>query len=131
MYSKMQGRGGIAGQIRQVIAHLVSNAVDAVPVNGRVWMRTEQLLNEVEILVGDSGAGMSKAEQSSLFRPFYSTKGDLGNGLGLYISNEIAERHRGRFLVESVVGKGTIVRLRLPVSAALPVGNRPQPFSSR
>jgi light-regulated signal transduction histidine kinase (bacteriophytochrome) len=105
---------GICGQIRQVIAHLVSNALDAVQVGGKVWMRAEPLLNEVEILVGDAGVGMSKSEQVSLFTPFYSTKGDLGNGLGLYISNEIAERHQGRFLVESVVGKGTLVRLRLP-----------------
>jgi PAS domain S-box-containing protein len=106
---------GIAGQIRQVVAHLVSNALDAVPVGGRIWMRTEQLLNEVEILVGDAGIGMDKAQQSSLFRPFYSTKGDLGNGLGLYISQEIADRHKGRFSVESVPGNGTIVRLRLPL----------------
>lgn len=108
---------GIAGQIRQVIAHLVSNALDAVPVGGKVWMRAEQLLNEVEILVGDAGSGMSKTEQSALFRPFNSTKGDYGNGLGLYISLEIAERHHGRFMVESVLGKGTIMRLRLPAVA--------------
>jgi signal transduction histidine kinase len=97
---------GIAGQLRQIVAHLISNALDAVPVGGKVWMRAEQLLNEVEILVGDDGCGMAKVEQASLFRPFYSTKGDLGNGLGLYISNEIAERHQGRFVVESVSGKG-------------------------
>jgi PAS domain S-box-containing protein len=109
---------GIPSQIRQVIAHLISNALDAVPVGGRVWMRAEQLLNEVEILVGDAGIGMSKTEQASLFRPFYSTKGDYGNGLGLYISNEIAERHQGRFLVDSVLGKGTIIRLRLPAVRA-------------
>jgi len=108
---------GIAGQIRQVIAHLVSNALDAVPVGGKVWIRAEQLLNEVEILVGDAGSGMSKTEQSALFRPFNSTKGDYGNGLGLYISLEIAERHHGRFMVESVLGKGTIMRLRLPAVA--------------
>jgi signal transduction histidine kinase len=105
---------GIVGQIRQVIAHLVSNALDAVPVGGKVWMRAEHLFNEVEILVGDAGLGMSEAEQSALFRPFHSTKGDYGNGLGLYISQEIAERHHGRFIVESVLGKGTIMRLRLP-----------------
>jgi PAS domain S-box-containing protein len=106
---------GIAGQLRQIVAHLISNALDAVPVGGKVWMRAEQLLNEVEILVGDGGCGMTKVEQASLFRPFYSTKGDLGNGLGLYISSEIAERHQGRFVVESVPRKGTIVRLRLPM----------------
>jgi light-regulated signal transduction histidine kinase (bacteriophytochrome) len=108
---------GIAGQIRQVIAHLVSNALDAVPVGGKVWMRAERLLSDVEILVGDAGSGMSQAQQSALFRPFNSTKGDYGNGLGLYISLEIAERHHGRFVVESVLGEGTIMRLRLPAMA--------------
>ena len=80
----------------------------------------QQFLNEVEVLIGDAGKGMTNLEQASLFRPFYSTKGDYGNGLGLYISNEIAERHDGRFLVESVVGNGTIVRLRLPLVGPTP-----------
>lgn len=106
---------GIVGQLRQIVAHLVSNAIDAVPVGGKVWLKAEQLQNEVELLVGDDGVGMSTVEQHSLFRPFYSTKGDLGNGLGLYISHEIAERHQGRILIESVGGHGTTVRLRLPI----------------
>jgi signal transduction histidine kinase len=54
------------------------------------------------------------AVQSHLFQPFYSTKGDLGNGLGLYIAKEIAERHQGRLMIESRLGGGTTVRLRLP-----------------
>ena len=49
-----------------------------------------------------------------LFEPFYSTKGDLGNGLGLYISYEIVERHGGSLLVRSQVGIGTEIRVRLP-----------------
>lgn len=110
---------GIVGQIRQIVAHLVSNALDAVPVGGKVWLKAEQLQNEVEILVRDNGAGMSDVEQLSLFRPFYSTKGDLGNGLGLYISNEIAERHQGRLIIESATGQGTTVRFRLPAGARL------------
>lgn len=105
---------GIVGQLRQVLTHLVSNALDATPSGGRVWMRIDRLGNDVEFLVGDAGEGMTEAEQSSLFQPFYSTKGDLGNGLGLYISKEIAERHQGQLAVESVKGQGTITRLRIP-----------------
>jgi light-regulated signal transduction histidine kinase (bacteriophytochrome) len=105
---------GIVGQIRQILAHLVSNALDAAFVGGNVWLRAEQLQNEIEIVVVDDGVGMSEAEQSYLFDPFYSTKGDLGNGLGLYIAKEIAERHKGRFLIESKLGSGTTIRLRLP-----------------
>lgn len=105
---------GIVGQMRQILAHLVSNALDAALPDGNVWLRAEQLLNEIEILVADDGVGMNETEQSHLFQPFYSTKGDLGNGLGLYIAKEIAERHQGRFLIESKPGGGTTVRLILP-----------------
>ena len=76
--------------------------------------RAEQLQNNIEIVGGNDGVGMCEKEQSHLFQPFYSTKGDLGNGLGLYISKEIAERHQGSFLIESKLGGGTTVRLRLP-----------------
>jgi PAS domain S-box-containing protein len=105
---------GIVGQIRQILAHLVSNALDAVAVGGNVLLRAEQLEDEIQIVVIDDGVGMSEAEQNHLFQPFYSTKGDLGNGLGLYISKEIAERHQGSFLVASTSGGGTTIRLRLP-----------------
>jgi light-regulated signal transduction histidine kinase (bacteriophytochrome) len=105
---------GIVGQLQQILAHLVSNALDAALVGGNVRLRAEKVANEIEILVIDDGVGMSEIEQSHLFQPFYSTKGDLGNGLGLYIAKEIAERHKGRFLIESKPGSGTTVRLRLP-----------------
>jgi light-regulated signal transduction histidine kinase (bacteriophytochrome) len=109
---------GIVGQIRQILAHLVSNAVDAVKLGGNVRLRAEQLQGEIEIVVEDDGTGMTEAEQSHLFQPFYSTKGDLGNGLGLYISKEIADRHQGSFVVDSVPGGGTAMRLRLPAPDA-------------
>ena len=105
---------GVIGQVRQVVANLVSNAVDAVPVGGTIWLNARMHDDMTEIVVGDDGPGMSAEAQKQLFQPFYSTKGDLGNGLGLYISHEIAERHGGLLIVESVVGMGTQVRLRLP-----------------
>jgi signal transduction histidine kinase len=105
---------GVVGQIRQVMANLVSNALDAVPVGGRVWLEAQTGEGELEITVRDEGEGMSEETQRQLFRPFFSTKGDLGNGLGLYISNEIVERHGGRLAVESALGIGTTMRISLP-----------------
>jgi light-regulated signal transduction histidine kinase (bacteriophytochrome) len=107
---------GVVGQIRQVLANLVSNALDAAPVGGQIWL--DAVANEptIEIVVRDDGAGMSKEVQRQLFQPFFSTKGDLGNGLGLYISNEIVERHGGRLLVESRLGSGTAMRIHLPAN---------------
>jgi signal transduction histidine kinase len=97
-----------------VLANLVSNALDAAPLGGHIWL--DAVANEptIEIVVRDDGAGMSKDVQRQLFQPFFSTKGDLGNGLGLYISNEIVERHGGRLLVESRPGSGTAMRVHLP-----------------
>jgi signal transduction histidine kinase len=104
----------VIGQIRQVMANLVSNALDAVSVGGRVWLEATTGEGGLEILVRDEGEGMSEETQRQLFRPFFSTKGDLGNGLGLYISNEIVERHGGRLAVESTLGIGTTMRISLP-----------------
>ena len=109
---------GVIGQIRQVMANLVSNALDAVSVGGRVWLEATANNGELEILVRDEGEGMDEKTQRQLFRPFFSTKGDLGNGLGLYISNEIVERHGGRLAVESTLGVGTTMRIRLPNAVA-------------
>ena len=98
---------GVVGQIRQVMANLVSNALDAVSVGGRVWLEATTGEGGLEIVVRDEGEGMSEETQRQLFHPFFSTKGDLGNGLGLYLSNEIMERHGGRVAVESTLGVGS------------------------
>ena len=109
---------GVIGQIRQVMANLVSNALDAVSVGGTVWLEATAGEGELEIAVRDEGEGMSKETQRQLFHPFFSTKGDLGNGLGLYSSNEIVERHGGRLTVESTLGIGTTMRISLPDAGA-------------
>ena len=71
----------------------------------------------MEIVVRDEGHGMNDETLRNLFQPFYSTKGDLGNGLGLYISHEIVERHGGSLTVKSQLGAGTEARVRLPAHA--------------
>jgi light-regulated signal transduction histidine kinase (bacteriophytochrome) len=105
---------GVISQLQQVLANLVSNAVDAVPVGGRVWMSAKASSGGMEVEVGDEGSGMSEDTRRKIFQPFYSTKGDLGNGLGLYISQEIVERHGGELTVLSEMGAGTRVIIGLP-----------------
>ena len=105
---------GNLDQITQVLANLVSNALQAVPVGGRVWVNYTAYMDTTEITIRDEGHGMSEETFRNLFQPFYSTKGDLGNGLGLYISREIVERHHGTITVTSELGKGTEVTLRFP-----------------
>lgn len=106
---------GILGQIRQVVANLVSNAVDAARLGGNVWMEAKATTDGgVELIVGDDGVGMSPDQLHQLFEPFFSTKGDLGNGLGLYISEEIVARHGGEIRCESTLGNGAEFTVTLP-----------------
>lgn len=108
---------GITGQLRQVLANLVSNAIDASPIGGSVTVSVladGEKGRETGFAVEDNGVGIPQEVQKRLFEPFYSTKGDLGNGLGLYISREIVERHHGAIEVESVAGRGTTMRVLLP-----------------
>ena len=109
---------GVVGQIRQVVANLVSNALDAVPEGGHVWLSAAGKGSMMEIEVRDDGSGMSEETRRQILNPFFSTKGDLGNGLGLYISNEIVERHGGEIVVESALGVGTAIRVQLPLLAS-------------
>jgi signal transduction histidine kinase len=105
---------GIAGQVRQVLTNLISNAIDAVRVGGSIWLSATEHENGTEIAVRDNGQGMNEETRRQLFQPFYSTKGDLGNGLGLYISQEIVERHGGKIIVETIEGQGTQMKIFFP-----------------
>jgi PAS domain S-box-containing protein len=105
------------GQIEQVMANLIANAIQAVPVGGHIWLGAVAHGKTMEIVVRDTGHGMTDETVRNLFQPFYSTKGDLGNGLGLYISHEIVQRNSGSIVVESKRGTGTEVRISLPAIA--------------
>ncbi len=109
---------GIVSQIRQLMAHLLSNAIDAVAVGGEVTLNASRRASMLYLTVHDDGVGISTDDQRRLFQPFFSTKGDLGNGLGLYISKEIAERHAGTIEIESTPGDGTTAQVTLPATPA-------------
>jgi PAS domain S-box-containing protein len=95
------------GEIRQVIANLVGNAIDALPGGGRIVIRAAvsrdwiHNASGVVITVADDGTGMDEATRSRIFEPFFSTKGNTGTGLGLWVSSEIAAKHQGRIQVRS------------------------------
>lgn len=108
-----------AGEMRQVLANLVSNAVDAMTQGGVLTLCTRQVGSEIEIEVGDSGAGISPEVQNQIFEPFFTTKGDGGTGLGLSISAEIVARHEGRLTLLSSTesgSSGTRFIISLPAS---------------
>lgn len=114
------------GEIRQVLANLVGNAIDALPEGGRLELRTtpvfdwEQRVPGVRVTVADNGTGMDAATKNRIFEPFFSTKGITGTGLGLWISRDIVEKHKGRLGVWSHKRSddsdgGTVFTLFLPV----------------
>lgn len=73
-------------------------------------------------MVADQGGGMSRATLTKLFNPFFTTKGITGTGLGLWVSKEIIERHRGAITVRSSQkggASGTVFRVFLPFDAVV------------
>lgn len=116
-------------QLEQVMLNLAANARDAMPEGGRVWItlrrrniETEQALTPdrippgsyAEIEVRDSGLGMDAATMRQIFEPFFSTKGQRGNGLGLAMVHGIVRQSGGYIGVESEPGQGTAFRIFLP-----------------
>lgn len=112
------------GEIRQVISNLVSNALDALPQEeGRLCLRSRVAHDlhtgkpMLTLTVADNGSGITPDVLKKMFRPFYTTKGMMGTGLGLWISQEIVNRHNGKLRVRSRQGKGTVFTIALPYDA--------------
>jgi PAS domain S-box-containing protein len=103
----------IAGEIKQVLANLIANAIDATPAGGIVEISVSRLEDCVEIIVSDTGSGISQANRKHLFEPFFTTKADVGTGLGLWVSKGIIEKHGGSILVDDAAEQGTTFRVRL------------------
>jgi signal transduction histidine kinase len=107
------------GELRQVIANLVGNALDAMPDGGRLILRIRKFMNHqtgklcVRRTVADTGVGMDAEVLSRVFEAFYTTKGSAGNGLGLWLSLEIMKKCGSSMRVRSAVQRGTVFHLSL------------------
>jgi signal transduction histidine kinase len=108
---------GIGAELREVLMNLIFNAVDAIPGEGAVTLRTRQQDGEVILEVIDTGVGMSADVRQRCLEPFFTTKGDHGTGLGLAMVFGIIKRHQGTLEIDSEPGKGTTVRIRLAACA--------------
>jgi PAS domain S-box-containing protein len=115
-----------AGEVRQVFANLVGNAIDATGAGGRLLVRARRSRNwkdpaqtGVRFVIADTGAGMEPAVRERIFEPFFTTKEVTGTGLGLWVSYEIIVKHSGLVHVRSrtaAEGKssGTVFQLFFP-----------------
>jgi PAS domain S-box-containing protein len=104
------------GEIKQVVANLISNAIDATPPGGRIEASLRRAGDGIEIAVADTGSGISEASRKHLFEPFFTTKSDVGTGLGLWVSKGIVEKHGGTIAVDPAGAAGTVVRFSLPIN---------------
>ncbi len=120
---------GFPGELRQVFSNLVGNALDAMPNGGKLILhvRESSLASDssrrgVRITVLDTGAGIPSGVRKNLFAPFFTTKGEKGTGLGLWVSRGLIEKHEGTIHLSSRVraGKsGTAFSVFLPCEQKL------------
>lgn len=113
---------GHEDRLERVLGHLVQNAFDATGPEGRVWVKIERYSGQVRVEVGDTGAGMTEDfVQNRLFKPFSSTK-HSGMGIGSFESQQYIRELGGSLAVDSAPGKGTVIRVLLPLFDAGPAG---------
>ncbi len=109
---------GDPGQIQQLLLNLATNARQAMPAGGRLRVRArcseDSAGRWAEIEVSDNGVGMDQAMRERLFEPFFSTRPG-GTGLGMPVVNMVVQDHKGTVQVDSEPGRGTTVRVRLPL----------------
>jgi PAS domain S-box-containing protein len=100
------------GDVRQVLNNLVSNALEAMPFGGRLLIRSRKGRDwktgrpGLILTVADNGSGIPREVQRHIFEAFFTTKGTAGNGLGLWVCQEIVQRHHGALRVRSCTRQG-------------------------
>lgn len=109
---------GSKGELRQVIANLVANAIDVLPPGGELTVATADSDAGVQLRVADNGHGIPDENLTRIFEPFFTTKAELGTGLGLWVTRQIVEKHGGTITVESSAA-GTCFTICLPSAAQL------------
>lgn len=106
-------------KLKQVFINLFNNALKFTPEKGRITIKSRELAKEWEFAVEDTGQGIEKEHLPKLFSRFYQaenimTRTQGGFGLGLSIVKNIVDMHGGRIAVDSEIGKGTKISIRLP-----------------
>ena len=101
------------GELRQVFSNLLINAVDATPPGGRILVRVRpsrewngSRRKGVRITVADTGCGIDPIQKAKVFDAFYTTKHDVGTGLGLWLSRDIVQKHHGNIRMRSRIESG-------------------------
>jgi two-component system, NtrC family, sensor kinase len=134
---------GVFGELRQVVANLLANSLDAVERNGMVKLRASLVpgrgdgQHRVRITVADDGKGIDAVAMKQIFEPFFTTKGAFGTGLGLWVSKQIIDKHHGSIHVRSCTTgahRGTTFCIVLPRTTdgaeSILISSEPRPVAT-
>ncbi len=111
-------------QLTQVLVNLVVNSIQAMPKGGELTIQTKASDAFVQLIIKDSGVGMSENVQKKIFLPFYTTKDvGRGTGLGLAVVHGIVTSHEGSIHVTSKEGRGTTFKIQFPIKAQAASGS--------
>ena len=120
--------------VSSAVVNFLENGVDACTTgrnaDPQIHFSVESTKDHVVFSVEDNGPGMDQETQDKIFSLFFSTKGNKGTGLGLFIANQVIEQHGGRIEVSSELGNGTRFIIRLPRQLPSHIKNAPQPRST-
>lgn len=112
---------GISGELRQAFSNLLANSLDAIGPGGQIHIRANRYswnsVPMIRVTFADSGCGIHREKCTQIFDPFFTTKQDTGNGLGLWVTNQIIEKHKGKILLRSRTEepcRGTTFSVLLP-----------------
>ena len=121
---------GIAGELRQVLANLLANSLDAAGQDGQIVLRASASIDpsdsrrRIRISVADCGHGMGAATAKRIFDPFFTTRGSVGTGLGLWVCKQLVEKNSGSIRVRSTIDgqrRGTTFSVMLPRGSELSI----------
>lgn len=114
----------VPGEIRQLIANLITNSIDAVGNDGRIRVRVAPGCDRrgsprpgVRLTVSDNGIGIPREVRKHIFTPFFTTKKDIGTGLGLWVCKTIVDKHKGSIRMRTCTQgphRGTVFSVFLP-----------------
>ena len=106
-----------SNQLKQILLNLITNARQAMPDGGTVWVDVRRDGHEAVVVVADDGPGVPSEHAGRIFEPFFTTKGaGAGTGLGLSVSLGLAQAHGGTLVLDTNRERGAAFVLRLPLA---------------
>ena len=131
----------LSGEVRQAFSNLISNSIDAMPSGGSLVIRAAKShewynsnLPGIRVTILDTGSGIEPRHRKNLFQPFFTTKADVGTGLGLWITRGIVEKHGGKIHVKTRTeppNRGTAFSIFFPDKSPLLSGKSSNPTANR